>query len=128
MIDINLITLINSCKSISNRIEFTTSSSTLIAQGCERVVVGGRGSYVEFCDTNMIKDAILIPKYSQYRINNSNVYYIEYRSDDKSNVKVYYQLKIVSYADYIPGKWYISVKDLYTDFKTNNLNLFFNED
>src|ERR1039458_8821020 len=46
------------------------------------------------------------------RFNDLQVYYAEYRSHDKSDVKVYWQKKTVDYADYRVGRYYISPFDL----------------
>jgi hypothetical protein len=56
--------------------------------------------------------AYLDPQYSELRFNDPHVYYAEYRSHDKSDVKVYWQKKTVDYADYRVGRYYISPFDL----------------
>ena len=40
-----------------------------------------------------------VPAEELYRFNDPHVYYAEYRSHDKSDVKVYWQKKTVDYAD-----------------------------
>jgi len=89
-----------------------TKSSLLIADDYVRIVVGGRGSYVEFSTEQIIKDNIVIPADQAFRLLDSNVYYDEYRTKDISNVKIYFQKRLVSYADYKVGMWYISVNDV----------------
>lgn len=83
-----------------------------MAIGYERVVIGGRGPYIEFTDDQIQRDAIRIPTSKEYKLHNSMSYYHEYRSDDSSYVKVYYQKIGVQYADYKVGYWYISPEDL----------------
>lgn len=89
-----------------------TKGGIQIATGFRRIVHGGRGAYVEFLDEQMVKDNLYIPKGTEWRTNpdhpaGSLCYYVEYWvKDDK--VKVYYQKKIVDYADYVVGNWYIS--------------------
>lgn len=88
---------------------FGTKSKLLVARGYERVVIGDRGPYIEF-DYNQIKQD------NFHLINNtSHKYYTEWRSNCQSNVKLYYQLLTVNYADYKVGKCYISPFDLLSD-------------
>lgn len=93
----------------NNDIEFYTKSNLEIANGYNRIVIGLRGPYIEFHHYNIISSSI-------HKIINPNHYYFdEYRSNCKSNVKVYYQKFIVNYADYKPGFLYISPFDLISD-------------
>lgn len=96
----------------NNSTIFQTKSGLQLARGYSRVVFGGRGAYVEFDPNHMCHTTIHIPKNQLYRLSDLRVYYIEFRSSDESNVKVYYQLKTVSYADYKIGFFYISPTDL----------------
>jgi hypothetical protein len=84
------------------------------SDGFNRVVIGGRGPYVEFTDKQIHLKSFTIPKDQLYRFSDKRIYYIEFRSIDDANVKLYYQLKTVSYADYKIGMFYISAYDLYT--------------
>lgn len=94
-------------------IEFVTKSGTIIAKGYERVVIGDRGPYIEF-STSQMEKAWHIPKEQRWRIK-GRCYYIECRTNDEANVKIYYQKAEVDYADYKVGMWYISPFDLLTD-------------
>lgn len=81
----------------------------VVAVGYERVVIGDRGPYVEFTISEIIFENFK-------KINNpSHKYYIEYRSNCESNVKLYFQLLPVNYADYKIGVCYISPFDLVSD-------------
>lgn len=93
---------------------FRTKSGTLIAVGYQRVVIGDRGPYVEFAPSHIMKEGWSIPKDQQWRIH-GRCYYVEGRTTDESNVKMYYQKATVGYADYKVGMWYISPFDLATD-------------
>ena len=97
--------------------EFTTKSGLHIATGYTRIVIGGRGPYIEFTTDMMINNHMHIPDNQLYRFNDMRVYYIEYRTNNDDNVKIYKQLKTVSYADYKIGMWYISPFDLLADGK-----------
>jgi hypothetical protein len=97
-------------------IVFSTKSGLRIAEGYVRVVVGDRGPYIEFDDFMMkFPRNIMIPQDQMYRIRNALCYYIEYRTTDESYVKIYKQKKLVKYADYQIGFWYISPFDLISD-------------
>ncbi len=95
----------------------STHSGLDIATGYQRVVIGKRGPYIEFTDTNLIKTSIFIPENEKWRLNSKLAYYHEYRTIDKSYVKFYYQRKTVAYADYLVGMWYVSPFDLLLDGK-----------
>ena len=84
---------------------FFTKSGSPIAKGYDRIVIGERGPYVEFSFHHLIHDNIFLTKKKHY-------YYLEYRSHDESNVKIYYQLHTVDYADYIINSFYVSPFDL----------------
>lgn len=91
--------------------QFFTASQLLILNGYIRIVVGKRGPYVE-ATVSQISN-IHIPFSEIWRTNSTNAYYIEYRSNCGSAVKIYHQLKTVDYADYQIGFYYISPFDLY---------------
>jgi hypothetical protein len=83
-----------------------------ISKGYNRVVIGQRGPYVEFNKNQIICNALYIPCSQLYRLSDPKVYYIEFRTTD-CDVKVYYQMRSVAYADYKIGYFYISPSDLY---------------
>ena len=88
-------------------LQFFTRSHVHCASGYDRVVIGGRGPYVEFDVKHLIQDSLSTITHEHY-------YYIELRTN-VDHVKVYAQLHRVDYADYIPGKFYISPFDLYDE-------------
>lgn len=90
-----------------------TKNQTLVAKGYDRIVIGGRGPYVEFSMGQIVLDSFHVPVDQQWRWNSSNSYYVEYRSKDDANVKLYYQMKLVDYADYKLNYFYITPFDLY---------------
>ncbi|MCK5018467.1 MAG: hypothetical protein KAS32_15515 [Candidatus Peribacteraceae bacterium] len=103
-----------------NDIKFYTHSGLLVANGYTRVVIGDRGPYIEFKGSQICQRNIFIPDNEKWRLNSSNSFYIEYRSKCESYVKLYYQVKTVSYADYKVGLWYIDPNVL-TSNKYKNL-------
>jgi len=92
--------------------EFYTVNNLFVAKGYERIVIGERGPYIEFNESQINQDNILIPEDQKWRLNNNSIYYVEFRTDDISNVKIYYQIKTVDYADYLIDKFYISPFDI----------------
>lgn len=101
----------------NENIVFYTKSGLKVAEGYERVVIGDRGPYIEF-DDFMVASSVhnfMIPSNQAYRITNALCYYVEYRTADESYVKIYKQKKLVKYADYQIGFWYISPFDLTSD-------------
>ncbi len=96
-------------------LELKTGCDTVVARKYERIVIGQRGPYVEFTTNQILCDKLFIPKNQLYRLSDPKVYYIEFRTNDSSNVKVYYQMRTVAYADYKIGFFYISPDNLYVD-------------
>ena len=85
-----------------------THRSEMISNGFERIVFGKRGPYIEFNKYQIDEKKLYVPKEQLYRFSDPRVYYIEFRTTDESNTKVYYQLRTVAYADYKIGYFYIS--------------------
>ena len=79
-----------------------------IAEGYLRVVIGGRGAYVEFHPDQIKGENIFLPQEARWRLHNPKVYFEEWRSKDTNNIFIYKQVRPVAYADYIPSYWYIS--------------------
>ena len=89
-----------------------------VATGYTRVVIGGRGPYIEFLPGHLIWDNLRIPDEEKYRTEHpwvDRVYYFEWRTKDESKVKIYDQKKTVDYADYKVGLIYISPFDLFVE-------------
>ena len=86
---------------------FTCSAcGLLIAAGYQRVVIGRRGPYVEFSMDQVHRSNLVhVPK-------SGHIFFEEYRSSCQEKLFVYYQLLPVSYADYLPGFWYVDPKSL----------------
>ena len=99
----------------SETLQFFTKSGTAVATGYERIVIGGRGPYIEFRADQIVEESFEIPEDQEYRKTDKRVYYIEARSKDESYVKLYIQKKTVAYADYKVGMLYISPFELKTD-------------
>lgn len=93
---------------------FATKGGLVVAKGYVRVVIGGRGPYIEFSDSQIVHGSIHVPEAQRHRIGNDMYFYDEYRSNDSCNVKLYRQKNTVSYADYQPAMWYISPELLVT--------------
>jgi hypothetical protein len=92
-----------------------TQSGTIIATGSVRVVHGGRGSYAEFTREQLVWEHLEIPADQEWRLEEqwaSRIFYLEYRSRDDAYVKVYEQLRVVGYADYRVGFFYIAEGEL----------------
>lgn len=93
-----------------------TRHSTPIARGYRRVVIGKRGPYVEFHVADIDFAWFYVPEEELKRIQRPGLwYYEEWRSNDDSYVKLYWQKKTVAYADYKIGMCYISPFDLLDD-------------
>lgn len=95
--------------------------------GCEicnsyrRIVIGDYGAFVEFGEDDLPSPdeatAFKIAPGQEYRVNDEryakNVKYIWLTTDDLSGIKIYHQKKRVTYADYQPGMYYVSVHEVF---------------
>ena len=91
---------------------FMSNSGLHLATGYTRVVIGGRGPYVEFRQNQIVWNSFNIPDSEAYRIDDQRAFYVEYRSKCEAFVKLYAQKRTVAYADYLIGYCYISPFDL----------------
>jgi hypothetical protein len=78
-------------------LEFFSATGLLLAKGYTRVVIGKRGPYVEFHQKHIQWRHFFIPNGEAYRQTNPVVFYLEYRSFDSANVKLYLQNRHVLY-------------------------------
>lgn len=95
--------------------KFFTKCETPVAVGYQRIVIGGRGPYIEFSENQIIRKNIHVPATELWRLGNDISFYDEYRTQDACNVKIYFQKKPVNYADYKLDCYYISPFDLKTE-------------
>lgn len=92
-----------------------TLNDSLICDRYNRIVIGDYGAFIEF-DRPADESHVVIQPGQEYRIHDpkyqKNVKYQWYTIKDGSNIKIYKQCRRVSYADYLPGKLYISVHEV----------------
>jgi hypothetical protein len=91
---------------------YTKDTHKLLATDYTRIVLGGRGPYIEFTPHMIVWGNAVLPVHERWRTENTNAFYIEFRSNCTAFVKIYAQKKTVDYADYLPGFCYISPFDL----------------
>lgn len=93
-----------------------TSKGTLLCDKYERIVIGDYGAFIEY--VNDAGNCIIKPG-QEYRVNverfAKNVKYVWLTVNDGSDVKVYLQKRTVPYADYIVGRYYVSVHEVISD-------------
>ena len=90
-----------------------SKSGYLICEHYDRIVVGDYGAFVEFS----VAPVEFVTKHGQeYRHDpkyaNVKYYWLTLPKDD--SVKIYHQKKEVTYADYKPEKYYVSVHEVTT--------------
>jgi hypothetical protein len=98
---------------------FTTNGS-VICKGYDRIVVGDYGAFIEFSEERLPDQyptpTLVVPADQRFRIEDErysgHVKYVWMTVPDGSGVKVYLQKKKVTYADYKPGKYYVSVHEV----------------
>ena len=97
------------------RIGLTTNSGTPICKWYDRIVIGDYGAFVEFSEEAIASKYIIQPG-QEYRVMDkkykNNVKYVWLTIDDESGIKIYHQRRCVSYADYKPNKYYVSVHEV----------------
>lgn len=95
----------------------------LFLSGYNRIVIGAHGPYIEFEECHLLLD-LYIPENEIYRI--FGEYYVKYihKQPIGRDEKIYLQSKVVDYADYEVGKYYIdfyltSLSKINKDSSTN---------
>ena len=92
-----------------------TTKGTLICTKYSRIVVGDYGAFSEFNGADMSND-IIVKIGQEYRIYDEkyskHVKYHWLTINDGSDVKIYKQIRRVAYADYRPGRYYVSVHEV----------------
>lgn len=77
-----------------------------------RIVIGDYGAFVEILPEDIIHENIKVKKGQEYRDfderYSKRVKYSWLTANDNSDIKIYFQKKKVDYADYVPGRYYIS--------------------
>jgi len=97
---------------------FETKTGFHVATGYTKIVIGGRGPYIEFLTGHLIWDSLQMPDEEKYRPEHpwkDRVYYVEWRTNDEINVKIYDQKRTVEYADYKVCLFYVSPFDLFVE-------------
>lgn len=93
------------------------SSGKLICNGYDRVVIGDYGPYIEFSEGSANASKFIIKEGQEWRLNLKRYPHVKYTwytlRGSKSDVKIYHQLNTVKYADYIPGKYYVSTEQVF---------------
>jgi hypothetical protein len=98
-----------------NNYRLYSKEGTLIATGYNRIVIGDYGAFIEFDEKQIIKSNIQVQKGQEYRYNDkykNNVKYYWLTTKDNSGIKICFQQKIVTYADYIPKMYYICPSEI----------------
>lgn len=89
-----------------------TLDGTIIATGYKRIVIGDYGAFIECTPEQMHRYNLRCKPGQEYRIYDErysrNAKYHWLTAKDYSDCKIYLQQKTVTYADYVPGMYYIS--------------------
>ena len=93
-------------------INLFSKTGVKIVTGYTRIVIGDRGPYIEFNKEHLIAEHIYMPSETKWRIKSKTAFYLEYRTY-QDYIMIYYQKRLVDYADYKIKKFYISPFDLY---------------
>ena len=87
-----------------------TLKGTLITNQYNRIVIGDYGAFIEF---DSPASEFIIQPGEEYRLKKDyNVKYNWLTINDNSNIKIYYQKRLVDYADYQIDKYYVSVHEI----------------
>lgn len=92
-----------------------TLNNTPLCNGYDRIVVGDYGAFIEF-SKEAIATEFCIENGQEYRVNDKkyvkSVKYVWLTVNDDSHIKIYLQKRKVTYADYKPHKYYVSVHEV----------------
>ena len=98
----------------NRKVVLTAHDGTILATGItERgFVCGDYGVFIEIPPDKICSENIMVQKGQEYRINNpdyaANIKYQWYTDKSGDGIKLYFQQKSVTYADYKPNMWYVS--------------------
>lgn len=111
-----------SLKSLGPSDEFIyTSRCSLLSKGFDRIVIGDYGAYIEFSQPACRLIVAPGQEYRQTDRYKNNIKYDWLTPSDGSGIKIYLQKKTVVYADYLPGKYYVSPYDVLFEEDYNDL-------
>jgi len=82
----------------------------------DRVVIGNHGPYIEFSHDHIICP-LTLKHGEEWRLDALKAKYIWYEpivNNHQLPIKIYHQKNKVSYADYIPGKYYVCPYELFS--------------
>lgn len=85
----------------------------IFARSYQRVVIGGQGAYIEFDPQDiLVRTECCSGQEYRYSPKYNNCKYYWLCPEGHPQIKLYYQRRIVSYADYKVGKVYVDPKQL----------------
>lgn len=94
------------------KLPIVSRDGTMIAYRYKRIVIGHYGAFIEIEEDTIYNENIQVKRGQEYRIKDrryrEKVKYQWFTTKDKSDCKLYKQMKGVAYADYLEGMWYIS--------------------
>lgn len=98
---------------------YSLSGELLCKNLTDRVYVcGDYGIFLEAEEDDIIKENIIVQPGQEFRFNDKryseNIKYFWYTMKKGKPVKIYFQQKEVTYADYKPGKYYFSPYEVTT--------------
>lgn len=99
------------CKMDGDNVQLKSKHGTPLMKGYDRVVIGDYGAFIETSLDKMYRQYIRVKPGEEYRMNDpqyKNCKYVWLTATDDSGVKIYFQKHSVDYADYVPGKIYVS--------------------
>ena len=94
-----------------DNVQLKSKHGTPLMKGYDRVVIGDYGAFIETSPDKMYRQYIRVKPGEEYRMNDpqyKNCKYVWLTATDDSGVKIYFQKHSVDYADYVPGKIYVS--------------------
>ena len=107
---------------LSDRLTLYTSDNKILAYNTERIVIGDYGAYYEIKPEHIVRERLENKKGQEYRFKDprykDKVKYFWLNPKGYPDTKIYYQKRVVSYADYKPEMIYISCfdKDVYSGY------------
>ena len=90
-----------------------TCSNLKVADKYQRILFTSKGNFVEFNYKDIIHKSFYIKSNQLFRLSDSRVLYIQFNSNDDADIKMYYQMRNVRYADFNMGYFYIAINDLF---------------
>lgn len=106
-------------------LELFTDNKIKIANRYNRIVIGHYGAFIEINPEDMCMEHVIVKPGQEYRMSEQYTNNVKYywMTIDSANIKLYHQMRDVTYADYKAFKWYVSPFEVLTEAEMKSISI-----